>query len=175
VTIGSRRFVPSNARKHSKNRHTRCPVLPYSSRRALGRPGARARSSGQCANSLRDDGGVNGQPSARIVYDADCGFCTRWARWIDDRPVAWQSLDVVAVGATEQQAATFVGWLVDGRIAALGAPAVAAALTARGGWTRPIGLMLDLPGARLVGAGLYRVVAAQRHRLPGGTPACRAD
>jgi predicted DCC family thiol-disulfide oxidoreductase YuxK len=113
--------------------------------------------------------------TGQIVYDADCGFCTRSAHWVDEDPVAWQSLDVTAVGATLEQAAESVGWLVDGRIRALGAPAIAAALRARGGWTRPIGWTLGLPGVRRVAAAVYPVVAANRHRLPGGTAACRIE
>ena len=111
----------------------------------------------------------------QIVYDADCGFCTRSARWVDDRPVAWQSLDLTAVGATQEQADNFAGWLVDGRIRALGAPAIAASLRARGGWTRPVGWLMDLPGVRRLAAVVYRMVAANRHRLPGGTPECSLD
>ena len=117
------------------------------------------------------DGDVTGQ----IVYDADCGFCTRSARWVDEHPVAWQSLDLAAVGATQQQADSFAGWLVDGGIRALGAPAIAAALRARGGWTRPIGWLIDLPGVRRLAAVGYRIVARHRHRLPGGTEVCRLD
>jgi predicted DCC family thiol-disulfide oxidoreductase YuxK len=113
--------------------------------------------------------------TGQIVYDADCGFCTRSARWVDDRPVAWQSLDLAAVGATRDQADQFVGWLEDGRISALGAPAIAAALRARGGWTRPLGRLIDLPGVRRLAARTYPVVARHRHRLPGGTAACRID
>jgi predicted DCC family thiol-disulfide oxidoreductase YuxK len=113
--------------------------------------------------------------TGQIVYDADCGFCTRSARWVADDPVAWQSLDLAAVGATEEQADNFAGWLVDGRIRALGAPAIAAALRARGGWVRPVGRLIDLPGVRRLAAGVYRILAANRHRLPGGTAECRVD
>lgn len=70
---------------------------------------------------------MNGQ----VVYDADCGFCTRVATWADVRPVSWQSLGLAEIGATQDRADNFAGWLVDGRIEALGAPAIAAALRAR--------------------------------------------
>ena len=119
--------------------------------------------------------GDHGRVTGRIVYDADCGFCTRSARWVDADPVAWQDLDLGSVGATRAEAEAFAGWLEDGRIRALGAPAIAAALRARGGWTRPLGHALDLPGVRRLAAVVYRFVAAHRHRLPGGTDACRLD
>jgi predicted DCC family thiol-disulfide oxidoreductase YuxK len=113
--------------------------------------------------------------TGQIVYDADCGFCTRSAFWVDADPVAWQSLDLAAVGATEEQADSFAGWLVGGRVVALGAPAIAAALRDRGGWTAPVGRLIDLPGVRRPAAVVYRLVARHRHRLPGGTAACRID
>lgn len=113
--------------------------------------------------------------SGQVVFDADCGFCTRVAHWADPAPVAWQSLDLEAVGATQEQADCFAGWLADGRIQALGAPAIAAALRARGPATRPLGRLIDLPGVRRIAAVVYRIVATHRHRLPGGTPSCRTD
>jgi predicted DCC family thiol-disulfide oxidoreductase YuxK len=118
---------------------------------------------------------MSGRATGQIVYDADCGFCTRSARWVDTDPVAWQSLELADVGATQEQADAAAGWLVDGRIRALGAPAIAAALVARGGWTRPIGWLIDLPGVRLLAAVGYRIVAANRHRLPGGTAECKLE
>lgn len=113
--------------------------------------------------------------AGRIVYDADCGFCTRSARWIDHDPVAWQALDLSAVGATAEQAEGFVGWLVDGRIRSLGSVAIADALLAAGGWRTLAGRVLRLPGVRRLAAALYPVLARNRHRLPGGTEACRLD
>ena len=111
----------------------------------------------------------------QVVYDADCGFCTRSAHWVDADPVTWQSLDLGHVGATPEDADNFAGWLVAGRIEALGAPAIAAALVARGGWARPLGRLIQLPWVSRLAAVVYRVVARHRHRLPGGTAACRID
>lgn len=108
-----------------------------------------------------------------LVYDADCGFCTRSARWLDDAPVAWHTLDLAAVGATQTDADSNAGWLVDGRITALGAPAIAAALRAKGGPARLLGWTLTVPGVRGLAGLLYPRVAANRHRMPGGTAACR--
>lgn len=113
--------------------------------------------------------------TGRIVYDADCGFCTRSARWVDDDPVAWQALDLAAVGATPDQAESYVGWLVGGRIRSLGSAAIADALVAAGGWRALAGRVLRLPGVRRLAAALYPVLARNRHRLPGGTETCRID
>lgn len=113
--------------------------------------------------------------AGHVVYDADCGFCTRSAHWIDRAPVSWQSLDLDAVGATPEQARHFAGFLADGRIVALGAPAIAAAMRARGGWTRPLGRLLTLPVLGQLAALVYPVIARNRHRLPGGTAACKLE
>jgi len=113
------------------------------------------------------------RPVGHVVYDADCGFCTRSAHWVDRAPVSWQSLDLAAVGATREQADNYAGFLTaEGRIIALGAPAIAAAMRARGGWTAPLGWLMTLPGVRTLAALVYPVVARYRHKLPGGTAAC---
>jgi predicted DCC family thiol-disulfide oxidoreductase YuxK len=39
------------------------------------------------------------------------------------------------------------------------------------GWAA-LGTIGDLPGIRSVAAGTYRVIAKNRHRLPGSTAAC---
>jgi predicted DCC family thiol-disulfide oxidoreductase YuxK len=111
--------------------------------------------------------------AGHLVYDADCGFCTRSAHWLDEQPVAWHDLDLGTVGATAEEAAANAGWLVEGRITALGADAIAAALRARGGTASFVGWCLTVPGLRRLALIAYPRIAAQRHRLPGGTAACR--
>ncbi|MCX6396073.1 MAG: DUF393 domain-containing protein [Propionibacteriales bacterium] len=114
-----------------------------------------------------------GRHTGQLVYDADCGFCTRSAAWIDPAAVPWHTLDLVAVGVTEQVAGANAGWLVDGRITRLGAPAIAAALRTRPGAARLLGWLLTVPGIRGLAGVVYPRIAANRHRMPGGTAACR--
>lgn len=109
----------------------------------------------------------------QLVYDADCGFCTRSATWLDPDPVPWFALDLDAVGVDQETADANAGWLVDGRITALGADAIAAALRARGGTARIVGFLLAVPGLRGLAGLVYPRIAANRHRMPGGTAACR--
>ena len=125
-----------------------------------------------------DDGGVAHRPT--LVYDADCGFCTRSAlvtrRWVDGRGRydvrPWQELDLAALGLTAErcdEAAQFV--TADGDIRS-GHEAIAAALThGAPGW-RPLGHALLTPGIRTVAARTYAWVAEHRHQLPGGTAEC---
>ena len=53
-----------------------------------------------------------------------------------------------------------------------GHEAIAAALRSAGGPWRLVGRALLLPGVSLVAARVYRLIADNRQRLPGGTPAC---
>ena len=116
-----------------------------------------------------------------LVYDADCGFCTRCADFARARGTytvaPWQDLDLAAIGLSEQQVSEAAYWL-DGTTTRRGARAIAAALRAfRPGprlvGYRLLGRLIDLPPLRPVAALGYGLVARYRYRLPGGTAACR--
>ncbi|MGY1705756.1 thiol-disulfide oxidoreductase DCC family protein [Geodermatophilus sp. SYSU D00697] len=119
---------------------------------------------------------VPGGPA--LVYDGDCGFCTRAAqvaRRILPRDCAvtpWQLTDLASIGVTSERAQREVLWVSrSGRVSG-GARAVADALRAAGGpWTL-LGVALRVPPLSWVADGVYRLVAANRMRLPGGTAAC---
>lgn len=115
---------------------------------------------------------------ATLVYDGDCGFCTRSVsglaalRLAEPRIVAYQHADLQALGLTVSRCEHEVQWVdADGRISS-GAQAVARLLSVSGLPWSVLGLALRLPPFRWVGALVYRLVAANRFRLPGGTPAC---
>jgi len=115
-----------------------------------------------------------------LVYDGDCGFCTTCARVLErTRPdaeiVAWQLTDLAELGITEEQAAEAVQWVqVDGTIRS-GHEAIAAALSTTGAIWKIVGRTLMLPGISWVAAKVYRLVANNRYRLPGSTPACAVN
>ena len=114
-----------------------------------------------------------------LVFDGDCAFCTRCAdvaRRVLPAEVqvsAWQLTDLAALGTDAERARTEVLWVDrDGAVSG-GAPAVARALRAAGrGWA-VLGVLLSVPPLRWLAPPVYRLVAANRHRLPGGTAACR--
>lgn len=112
-----------------------------------------------------------------LVYDGDCAFCTSCARLLERigpeaEIVAWQLTDLGALGLTEEQAAAAVQWVsADGTVRP-GHEAIAATLRSAGGIWKIIGSAILLPGVSWPAARVYRLVAANRHRLPGGTPAC---
>lgn len=114
-----------------------------------------------------------------LVFDGDCAFCTSCVhlveRWIhpDAEIVAWQFADLAELGVSEAQAADAVQWVQPDGTVSSGHEAIAAMLISSGPIWRAIGHILLLPGVSWTAARAYRLVAANRHRLPGGTPACQ--
>jgi predicted DCC family thiol-disulfide oxidoreductase YuxK len=112
-----------------------------------------------------------------LVFDGDCGFCTTCVRLLERigpqaEIVAWQLTDLGELGLTQGQAADAVRWVrVDGTVRS-GHEAIAAALTSAGGIWGIAGRVLLLPGISWLAAKAYRLVADNRYRLPGSTPAC---
>ncbi len=116
---------------------------------------------------------------ATLLYDGDCGFCTWVAdkakRWIRPRAdvVAYQFADLDSLDLTAAQCADELQWVgADGSHRAAGRAVSGALLAAPQPW--PIlGAAMDLPGISLLIQRVYSVVARNRYRLPGGTPACQ--
>jgi predicted DCC family thiol-disulfide oxidoreductase YuxK len=112
-----------------------------------------------------------------LVYDGDCAFCTSCVDFLqrlgpDADTLAWQLTDLDELGLTERQASDAVQWVdTDGTVHS-GHEALAATLIASGSIWKILGQAILLPGASWISAHIYRLVADNRHRLPGGTPAC---
>ena len=123
------------------------------------------------------------ESDATLIFDGECGFCRRSASWITAkwpvgtraRTIAWQRLDaerLAGFGLTTDDAASAAWWMTDER-AFRGHLAVGHALVATGsGWSLVGRTILSRP-VRPFAALAYRGVARHRHRLPGGTAACR--
>jgi predicted DCC family thiol-disulfide oxidoreductase YuxK len=119
-------------------------------------------------------------PVPVLVYDGDCAFCTTSAHVVsrlrrspaDFAVEPWQRLDLEALGLTPTECDAAVRWVGADGIRDAGHVAIAHALRASRWWVRPVGVALVLPGISWLAARVYRWVAANRHRLPGGTPAC---
>lgn len=126
------------------------------------------------------------------MFDGDCAFCTSsigwFARTFPDAfdPVPYQRTNLAVLGLTTEQCHARLQWVggppsgpVPGDRRG-GAQAVAAMLRAggrtrggvAGGVARVVGLLAAHPPLSWVAAGAYTLVAANRNRLPGGTPAC---
>jgi predicted DCC family thiol-disulfide oxidoreductase YuxK len=113
-----------------------------------------------------------------LIYDGDCAFCTTSVRFIERRIpvsaeiVAWQFANLEALGTTAERAERELLWVHPSGQIVGGAEAVAALLVDSGGWWRLLGRAAQTPPLHWIARAVYRLVAANRHRLPGGTPAC---
>jgi predicted DCC family thiol-disulfide oxidoreductase YuxK len=114
-----------------------------------------------------------------LVFDGDCGFCTSAVEFVRGhlRPGAdiepWQHLDLTALGLTQvgcEQAVQYRDR--DGRWSSGGRAVAEVLRESRVPWSW-LGVAAKLPGLRRLVDLAYRVIAANRHRLPGGTPACQ--
>ena len=111
-----------------------------------------------------------------LVYDGECGFCVRSARWIaarlpaEARVETWQSLALGEVGLSRPDVEAAVWW-VDDRgprpRRCRGAEAVGWSLVAAGGAWRGVGYMIVYPPLLWLARPVYALVASNRHRLPG--------
>ncbi|WP_255950773.1 thiol-disulfide oxidoreductase DCC family protein [Streptomyces odontomachi] len=113
-----------------------------------------------------------------LVFDGDCGFCTTSVRFAERRLrprceiVPWQFADLGTLGVTRERAEHEVLWVTPAGAVYGGAQAVAKVLLSSGrGWS-VLGALLTLPPVRWAAHGVYRLVAENRHRMPGGTAAC---
>ena len=113
-----------------------------------------------------------------LVYDGDCGFCTSSVRQIERRIkpdveiVPFQFTDLASFGLSTERAEYELLWIgLDGGVTG-GVQAFASLLRNKGGRWRPIGVILWVPPVRWIAHGVYRLIADNRHRMPGGTAAC---
>ncbi len=114
-----------------------------------------------------------------LIYDGDCGFCTQTARWLESRlatpitVVPWQQIhDLDELGLSVEDVSTAVYWVDSYGRVYRGHEAVARCLMAAKGPLAITGWALALPPISWLGAPAYRLVARNRHRLPGATAAC---
>jgi predicted DCC family thiol-disulfide oxidoreductase YuxK len=113
-----------------------------------------------------------------LIYDGDCGFCTSAVRLVERRLrprctiEPWQVTDLRSMGIPCSRAASEVLWVTPSGEVHGGAQAVAKLLLHTGGLWRYVGALLTRPPVSWLASGAYTVIARNRGRLPGGTPAC---
>ncbi|MFY0408870.1 thiol-disulfide oxidoreductase DCC family protein [Solicola sp. PLA-1-18] len=112
-----------------------------------------------------------------FLFDGDCSFCTSSVRvlerWVphDAHVVPWQHADLDALGVTQDRVEAAVVW-VDGGRRTDGPLAIADVMRTSRPWWRLAGAVLGRPPVLWLAWPVYRWVARNRGRLPGGTPAC---
>lgn len=116
---------------------------------------------------------------ATLIFDGDCGFCTSAASFVvkhSTYPIvahAWQLTDVSRFGLIEQQVAERVYFSTSGQNYG-GHLAFAYILFVQENWfLKAAGWIMTVPPVCWLASLGYRLVARFRHRLPGGTPACK--
>lgn len=107
-----------------------------------------------------------------LVYDADCGFCTRTATWLANDSCGiqpWQALDLDTFGLTEADVTAAAFWLdARDRVAERGAGAIALALQTRTGVAGFLGKLITTRLVRPTAEVVYAGVSRHRQALPGG-------
>lgn len=114
-----------------------------------------------------------------FLYDGDCAFCSTCARFVERRiagPAAvepWQWADIEALGVTVDQVDAAVVWVDDSGNHSAGPEAIAALLAASTNrlW-RACGWVLARRPVLRAAWPIYRWIAVNRHRMPGGTAQC---
>ncbi|MFI9272635.1 thiol-disulfide oxidoreductase DCC family protein [Kitasatospora sp. NPDC052896] len=122
-------------------------------------------------------------PDPVLVFDGDCAFCSSCVRWAEKylrqtlasggwTAEPFQFADLAALGVSAERAEHEVLWVTPTGAVYGGADAVSRLLMRTGGVFGWLGGLLALAPVRPLAAAGYRLVARNRHRLPGGTAAC---
>lgn len=116
---------------------------------------------------------------AVLIFDGDCGFCTTVANYLTKRtkfPVkaeAWQLTDLNQYGLSPEQTAAKVYFVTTKGVVA-GARAMALLLSAQNNFFYYLmGKLISVPPFSWLAIPAYALIAKYRHKLPGGTPACK--
>jgi predicted DCC family thiol-disulfide oxidoreductase YuxK len=121
---------------------------------------------------------MTGPALPTFVYDGDCDFCSSCARFVErwiPTPAAveaWQLIDIEALGLTVAECDAAVQWVTSPTMHTSGPVATADLLRASRPWWRGLGALLRLRPLLRVTWPVYRWVARNRGRLPGGTATC---
>lgn len=114
-----------------------------------------------------------------VIYDGDCAFCSSAARFAqarispDLRFSAHQLTDLSQYGLTTEQCQQALQYVAADQRIFSGHKAVIQVLKNGSWYWKLIGLLIGLPGFTQITAIGYRLIATNRHKLPGGTPTCR--
>lgn len=113
-----------------------------------------------------------------LVYDGDCGFCTKSAKWILARSssleiVRWQTIgDLPSLGLTVQDVQSRAYFVKENTVVAAGPFAIAESLRLCAKPWSYLGAFIKLPIVRYVSQLVYRSIARNRHKMPGSTDSC---
>ncbi len=115
---------------------------------------------------------------ALLVFDGDCAFCTTWVNRLEaalpvfPRATPWQWIELDQYALSRDDVDQYA-WVIAPGHQYAGHLALSALLRMQPvAGLRFLGHLLATPPFSLAAALGYRFIAANRSRLPGGTPAC---
>ena len=113
-----------------------------------------------------------------LVFDGDCAFCTTWVNRLEKllpwfpATTPWQWADLDELGLSTDEVTRYAWYLTSGHQYA-GHLAFSALLRSQPSFAlRFAGNLIATPPFSWLAALGYHFIATNRHRLPGGTPAC---
>ncbi len=117
--------------------------------------------------------------SRLLIFDGDCGFCTTTANWIvghssvslEAKPYQWAELEPLGLTRDEAEAKVQLVW--DGQIYAGHNCFAKLLMIQKSPLIRFFGQIVNSKALNGISSRGYDWVAKNRHRLPGGTPACK--
>jgi predicted DCC family thiol-disulfide oxidoreductase YuxK len=114
-----------------------------------------------------------------VIYDGDCAFCSSSVRFsqrlIKTAPKMepHQFLDLAQYGTTTAECDKAIHFIAaDGKIS-VAHEAVRQLFLVSGMPWKLLGYLMRTPGIYQISGIVYRWVATNRHKLPGGTPTCK--
>ena len=122
--------------------------------------------------------------AALLVFDGDCAFCTTWVNRLEaalpvfPRTTPWQWIDLDEYALSRDDVDRYAWVITPGHQTSAGHQyaghlALSALLRMQPALgLRFLGHLLATPPFSIAAAIGYRIIAANRSRLPGGTPAC---
>ncbi len=117
------------------------------------------------------------EPTPLLIFDGDCAFCTSSVRFIErrirrhPRIQSWQRSDLAELGLTQEQCETAVQLIENGRVTSAHVAIARLLIYGKRGWA-VLGYLLLVPGIKQIAGVVYRWVAKNRDRMPGGTAEC---
>ena len=113
-----------------------------------------------------------------LIFDGDCSFCTTWVNRLEAAlptfppSTPWQWIDIGEYALTPEDVAKYA-WVVTPGGHYAGHLAASALLRMQPHFAlRFLGHLIATPPFSWISAVAYGWISKNRHRLPGGTPAC---
>ena len=117
------------------------------------------------------------EPTPLLIFDGDCAFCTSSVQFIErrirrhPRIQPWQRSDLAGLGLTQEQCESAVQLIESGRVTSAHVAVARLLIYGKRGWA-VLGYLLLVPGIKQIAGVVYRWVAKNRDRMPGGTAEC---